>query len=171
MKMSARKDAAIVDMDGTLANVSSIRHLVDGINTKKDFHAFHEASEFVPANKQAVDFCVRQHRKGRVVLILTARMRQWEGATERFLTRELIPYAPYVSPIWMRTDGDYRKDREVKAEILAEIRKTYNVVAACDDNPSIIELWEAEGIPEIEIVPGWDYDAAAKYAAVANRIA
>lgn len=171
MKMSARKNAVIVDMDGTLANVSSIRHLVDGINTKKDFNAFHEASEFVPANRQAIDFCVRHHKAGDLILILTARMRQWEGATERFLTRELVPYAPYVSPIWMRADGDYRKDREVKCEILAEIRKTYNVVAACDDNPNVIELWEEEGIPEIEIIPGWDYDAAAKYAAVANRIA
>ena len=169
MKMRARPDAVIVDMDGTLANVSSIRHLVDGINSKKDFNAFHKASEFVPANKQAVDFCVRHHKAGRKVLILTARMRMWEGATTRFLDRELAPHAPYVKPIFMRADRDYRKDREIKTEIFDEISQHYNIVAACDDNPAIVELWEEKGIPEIEVVPVWDVEAAAKYAAKANR--
>lgn len=169
MKFSARRDAVLVDMDGTLANVSSIRHLVDGIKTKKDFNAFHQASEFVPANKQAIDFCVRHHKAGNAVLILTARMRMWEGATERFLIRELVPYAPYVAPIWMRADGDYRKDREVKSEIYDQIIQTYNVVAACDDNPAIVELWDERGVPEIDVVPGWDYDAAVQYVAMASR--
>lgn len=169
MKMRARRKAAIVDMDGTLANVSSIRHLVDGIKTKKDFNAFHRASEFVPSNRQAVEFCIRHHKAGNDILILTARMRMWEGATTRFLDRELAPHAPYVTPLWMRADGDYRKDREIKEEIYDEIIKTYDIVAACDDNPAIIELWEDKGIPEIEVVPGWDYDAAAKYAAMANK--
>jgi hypothetical protein len=169
MKMRARPRAAIVDMDGTLANVSSIRHLVDGINTKKDFHAFHAASEFVPANRQAIDFCVRHHKAGDKILVVTARMEQWRGATTRFLDRELIPYVP-VEALYHRADGDYRKDREVKQEILDELREHYVIVAACDDNPNIVALWADEGIPEIEVIPGWDYDAAAKYAAVANRV-
>lgn len=163
MKMSARKDAVIVDMDGTLADVSSIRHLVDGITAKKDFHAFHTASEFVPPNRQAIDYCIRAHKAGRVVIIVTARMEQWRGATERFLARELIPHVP-IEAQYHRADGDYRKDREVKAEILAQIRQTYNVVGACDDNPNVVELWESEGIPT-EIVAGWDHEMAAKQAA------
>lgn len=170
MKMRARRDAAIVDMDGTMADVSTIRHLVDGINSKKDFHAFHRASEFVPANKQAIDFCRRHHKAGRAILVVTARMEMWREVTENFVMRELtVPHGVPVEQQYHRADGDYRKDREVKAEILADIRERYNVVAACDDNPAIIELWEAEGIPEIEIVPGWDHDAAAKFAAVANK--
>lgn len=169
MKMSARKDAVLVDMDGTLANVSSVRHLVDGINTKKDFHAFHTASEFVPSNRQAVDFCIRHHKAGDKIVIVTARMEQWRGVSDRFLDREVRPHAP-IEAMYMRADGDYRKDYDVKKEILAEIRELFNVVGAIDDNPNVISLWEEEGIPEIEVVPGWDYDAAAKYAAKANRL-
>lgn len=167
MKFKGRRDAVIVDMDGTLCDVRSIRHLVDGINSKKDFNAFHTASEFVPANKQAIDYCVRAHKAGQVVIIVTARMEQWRGVTRRFLDRELIPHVP-IEAQFHRADGDYRKDHEIKAEILAVVRKTYNVVGACDDNPSIVELWESEGIP-VELVPGWDHDAAAKYAAIANK--
>jgi phosphoserine phosphatase len=170
MKMRAKHNAALVDMDGTMADVSSIRHLVDGLKTKKDFHAFHTASEFVPANKQAIDFCRRHHKAGDKILIVTARMEEWRQPTWRFAERELvIPYGVPVERQYHRADGDYRKDREVKAEILVEIRKEFNVVAACDDNPNIVSLWEDEGIPEIEVVPGWDIDAAAKYAAMANK--
>lgn len=169
MKMKARKPAAIMDMDGTLADVSSIRHLVDGVNSKRDFHAFHRASEFVPAIPQAIRFGKRHHRAGNLILIVTARKRLWEGVTTTFLEREVAHHFPYVTPIYMRADNDDRKDYEVKKDILAEIRERYRVVAACDDNPNVIQLWREEQIPEIEVIPGWDEDDAAKLATEANR--
>ncbi|ACH63199.1 polynucleotide kinase [Mycobacterium phage Cali] len=170
MKMRARPSAAIMDMDGTLADVSTIRHLVDGIQTKKDFHAFHAASEFVPANKQAIAFGKRHHRKGNLILVVTARKKMWERVTLNFLDREVVHHFPVVLPIFMRGNDDNRKDIEVKRDILAEIRERYTVVAACDDNPNVIKLWEEEQIPEIEVIPGWDHDAAARYAVAANRV-
>jgi len=142
--------------------------LVDGVKTKKDFNAFHRASEFVPANRQAIDFCARHHKAGHDILVVTARMEMWRGATTRFLERELVPHVPYAG-LWHRADGDYRKDREIKTEIFEDLSQRYNIVAACDDNPAIIELWEEKAIPEIEIIPGWDYDAAKRYAEMANR--
>jgi len=164
------KTAAIVDMDGTMANVSGIRHMVDGINQKKDFHAFHRASEFVPANKQAINFCRRHHKAGNAILVVTARMLMWKPNTTRFYTRELTDaYGVPVERDFYRPDGDYRPDYEIKKEILAQVREEFHVVAACDDNPNVIKLWEEEGIPEVEVVPGWDHEAAAKYAAVAKK--
>lgn len=174
-----KPNAAIVDMDGTLANVSSIRFHVDGSRTYtqangrvrpvKNFDAFHAASEFVPANPQAIEFCRRHYLAGTHILVVTARMRKWEGVTTRFLEREARPHFTWVEPIYMRIDDDFRKDVEVKRDILAEIQQDYTVVAACDDNPNVIALWEESQIPEIEVIPGWDHDAAAKYAALANR--
>jgi hypothetical protein len=170
--------AVLADMDGTLANVSSVRFHVDGSVTKpkasggvkviKNFDAFHAASEFVPANQQAIDFCVRANNQGYRVLIVTARMRKWEGVTTRFLERTCREFFDWEPHIYMRTDGDHRKDVEVKREIFAEISQSFDVVGAVDDNPAIITLWEEMGIPEIEIVPGWDHDAAAKAAALIN---
>lgn len=168
--MSARKNAVIVDMDGTLANVSTIRHLVDGINSKKDFNAFHAASEFVPANKQAIDFCRRHHKDGVAIVIVTARMEEWRPHTKRFIDRELTErHGVPIADQFHRADRDYRKDYEVKKEILAKVREKYDVIGAIDDNPNVITLWEEEGIPT-ELVPGWDHDAAAQFAAKANRI-
>lgn len=178
MKMSARRQAVLVDMDGTLANVSTIRHFVDamrvdpdGKKVKKDFEAFHRESEFVPANKQAIDFCRRHHKEGHAIVIVTARMEEWRPHTRRFIDRELVePFGVEIADQYHRADGDYRKDYEVKKEILAKVREKYDVIGAIDDNPNIVKLWEEEAIPEIEVVPGWDHDAAAKYAAVANRV-
>ena len=170
MKMRAMKHVALVDMDGTLANVSGIRHMVDGLKQKKDFHAFHRASEFVPANQQAIDFCKRHHKAGHGIVIVTARMEEWRPHTTRFYMRELVEaHGVPVMDSFYRANGDYRKDYEVKKEILARIREQYIPVAAIDDNPSILTLWRSEGIPEIEEVPGWDHEAAAKYAAVAKK--
>lgn len=173
----SKPTAVLADMDGTLANVSSVRFHVDGTNTItqkngrvrpiKNFDAFHAASEFVPANQQAIDFCVRHQQAGDHVLIVTARMRKWEGVTTRFLGRTCADQFTWWPHIYMRDDGDHRKDVEVKREIFAEISETFDVVGAVDDNPNVIALWEELGVPEIEVVPGWDYDAAAKYAALA----
>jgi hypothetical protein len=64
--------------------------------------------------------------------------------------------------MWMRGPRDQRPDCDVKAGILAKIRQRYTPVAAWDDNPNVIQLWEREHIP-VTVVPGWtDYAAAAR---------
>jgi hypothetical protein len=55
----------------------------------------------------------------------------------------------------MRGDKDQRKDYEVKKDMLATIRQAYNPIHAWDDNPSIITLWNEEGIP-CTVVDGWE---------------
>jgi hypothetical protein len=55
----------------------------------------------------------------------------------------------------MRKDGDFRKDYEVKDDILYRINKQWDVMHAFDDNPSVIELWEKNGIPTTKI-GDWD---------------
>lgn len=139
----------IVDMDGTLADVSSIRHHVR--QKPKNFDAFHEASASVPAINWVVDI-VREHKmRGTDVVIVTARKAKWRNVTAMFLALHDIP----SDALFMRGDDDHRKDVEVKEDILAMIRKVWNPILAIDDNPSILELWQRHGIPTIE-VPGWE---------------
>lgn len=90
------------------------------------------------------------------VIVVTARGAKWSQLT-RVWMRKLVIWA---GAFYMRADGDQRKDRAVKTDILAEIRAAgYRVVAAIDDNPSIVELWRSEGI-ETTVVPGWDFAAS-----------
>lgn len=69
----------------------------------------------------------------------------------------------------MRGDRDDRPDVEVKREIHEFLSRRYDIVAAIDDNPSIVSLWRSLGI-ETTVMPGWDNEAAAAYVEHANRV-
>lgn len=144
--------AVIVDVDGTLVDVSAVRHHV--LNRPKDFTAFHAGAEACPPIASTLAL-VRAWATVADVFVVTARMQQWEDSTRRWLAQ----HADFDYTLHMRPDGDFRVDVEVKAEILATIRRTHDVALAIDDNPSVIDLWESEGIPTV-IVPGWAEEAS-----------
>ena len=146
-----RRAAVIVDCDGTLVNVSSIRHHV-ATPGEKDFDAFHRESRHCPPNEQALEFCRRHHAAGHVVVVVTARMERHFDVTKAWLDEFMN--VPFDGPI-MREDGLRYSDVVIKRGIHRYLSRHYNIVAACDDNPAIIELWKELGIP-VEIVPGWE---------------
>lgn len=156
MPVDKRNPAVIVDMDGTLVDVSSIRHYVreallpDGSYTKKNFDDFHKASILCPAIWSTVDQVQEHWTRRQDVLIVTARGAQYEKTTRDWLFKYGIGY----NKLFMRPIGDQRPDVEVKRDILMEILKTWNPVRAYDDNPSVIALWDEYKIPTT-VVPGW----------------
>jgi hypothetical protein len=151
-------DCAIYDMDGTLCDISGIRHYVERPKGKKNFDAFHRESINAPAHQWVVDDARARHAAGMPVFIVTAREMKWLYTSMVWLSEKNVPY----EDIYMRRNKDYRKDVIIKREILAQIRhRGFNPVIAHDDNPSIIELWESEGI-ETVVVPGWVYDLEAR---------
>lgn len=170
--MFPKPKARIVDMDGTFTDVSSIRHHVQGVKGEKDFAAFHAASEFCPSIPMTIEYMRETVRLGMTNLIVTARMEMWHGVTTRALARDarfedgsLIPYdGPF-----MRADGDFKPDRLIKAQILRYLKRHYDIRGAIDDNPAVVALWIANGIPTV-IVPGWDEEAAEKYVAKAKEV-
>ena len=150
------KSAVIFDMDGTLANVSSIRHYLKKWDESKgrsikDFNAFHAESVNVPPHSHVVNAAQMAHMLGHAVLIVTARRHMWRNHTAWWLAMHDVP----SDMLMMRNDNDNRQDYEVKRDMLATISKAYNVIHAWDDNPSIIRLWQEHNIPVTE-VPGWE---------------
>lgn len=142
------QDAVIFDMDGTLCDVSSIRHHVTEGN--RDFAAFHSESVNCPPHRHVAEAAQGAHRSGLAVLIVTARKHKFRPHTAMWLALNGVP----SDAMWMRANHDNRVDVEVKRDMLRQIRRSWNPVLAWDDNPSILALWEAEGIPFIR-VPGW----------------
>jgi phosphoglycolate phosphatase-like HAD superfamily hydrolase len=132
-KEVAMIDAEIFDMDGTLADVTGIRHHVMG--KERNFHKFHTESVNCPANLDVVEAAKKAHAEGRAVLIVTARAFRYAMPTMFWLKHNLpVPY----DQLYMRATGDNRADSVVKREILDMIREDgYNPVRAYDDNPSI----------------------------------
>ncbi|KRQ23246.1 MULTISPECIES: phosphatase domain-containing protein [Mycobacteroides] len=149
--MSAEGAAVIVDVDGTLCDVSAIRHLVMG--KRKDFAAFHAAAADCPPHHAVLDEVRRHHSAGRTILVVTARMYQWEGSTRSWLNQHMP--APYLGP-FMRGDSDLRPDVDVKRDIHRILTSDHGhqIVHCIDDNPAIVALWRELGIPTT-VVPGW----------------
>lgn len=147
------KDAVIFDMDGTLCDVRGIRHHLLG--KARNFHKFHRESVNCPPNQWVVNDAVAAYGSGLAILIVTARVFKYWPETQFFLSMHLpVPY----EKLYMRKDGDFRNDGTVKREILAQIKKDgYNVVRAWDDNPTVVEVWQQEGIP-VTVVEGYGFD-------------
>lgn len=142
------RDAVIVDMDGTLCDVRKIRHLIHGPG---GFDAFHRASIDCPPHHWVLEAVQEAHEEGKAILIVTGRSWRHRNVTAMWLALHNVP----SDALWMRRNGDMRKDFLVKRDILRRIRQLYNPVHAYDDNPAILDLWEQENIP-FTVVPGWE---------------
>lgn len=145
------KKAVIFDMDGTLVDVSKIRHFVHPEREGgRNFHAFHMESASSPPNTFVVQAAQQAHREGLGVLIVTARKARYRHVTAMWLALHHVP----SDALYMRADGDDRPDFLAKEDILQRIRLRWNPVHAWDDNPAVLALWRREGIPHT-VVPGW----------------
>lgn len=150
------QSAVIFDMDGTLADVSSIRHHLTKYDEGKrriikHFNRFHAESVSVPPHNHVLNAAQVAHMLGHEVLIVTARKHMWRHHTAWWLAIHNVP----SDVLMMRSDDDNRKDYEVKRDMLDTLRKAYDIIHAWDDNPNIIKLWQENNIPTT-IVPGWE---------------
>lgn len=154
---SGRQAAVLVDMDGTLVDVSSLRELMlsivneDGTYQVDGLDTFHEQARFCPAIWKTIDRCENWWTQGYSVLIVTARSERYREYTKEWLNRYCVPY----TELFMRAEGDLRPDYDVKKDLLYRIREKWDVEHAIDDNPSVLQLWEEEKITTT-VVPGWE---------------
>lgn len=150
-----RPMCVLVDVDGTLCDVSSVRWHVDPSDPRfsgqRRFDRFHAASVDCPANPLATTIVARTHAAGVDVVVVTARKWKWRYHTIVWLDEHGVDY----HDLYMRDDGDNRADVEVKADMLARIRRRWTPILAVDDNPSVCRLWLSEGIGVLR-VPGWE---------------
>lgn len=148
IKPETMRHGIIFDMDGTLTDVRSIRSFVRG--KYRNFDMFHRSSYFCPPNQEVLDMAFDADEQGYALVIVTARNETYREVTQAWLDRFNVPY----DNIYMRADDDFRKDFDVKQDILAKINEDYDIVHAVDDNPAVRDVWLKNGI-ETTIVPGF----------------
>lgn len=141
--------AYIFDVDGTLANVDPYLHYVRGSN--RDYDAFHEASIDALPNMEVMMMLNNAVSDKHAILVVTSRKEKWRGLTSMWLALNNAR----SHALFMRADNDNRPDYDVKKDILNKINNYWTVIHAVDDNPSVIKLWEENGIPTTKIGT-WD---------------
>lgn len=142
----------IFDVDGTLADVRPLRHLLAG--PRRDMNRFHQESAHARPNRAVVDALHQVRRDGELAFVVTARDGKWADLTLDWLDRNRIGFDGFVH----RARGDVRADQIVKAEMLDAISRHHQVVGAYDDRPSVVRLWHSRQIP-VTIVGGWFNDS------------
>lgn len=143
--------AVVFDFDSTLANVSSlVEHY---IWERDDIDGFHAATHQAPGNRDVVTAAFHAMFNAVDVLVVTARSVKYVEPTMQWLVNHCIP----VTKLYMRAFDDHRPDTEVKRDIIAEIRaEGFNIVAAYEDSPRVIDMLREQGVKTIEVHnPQW----------------
>lgn len=136
----------IVDLDGTLCDITHRKKYIDGSMGKKDWEKFYENCE----NDEVNDFCSKlilslKYSSYQILpIFITGRPEKIRIATDRWLYHHLLVHNPFI---FMRPDGDFRPDYIVKKEIYErEIKGKYDVLFAIDDRQQVVDMWREEGL-------------------------
>ena len=150
--MLARKNpkvkpkAVILDVDGTLCDVSTALHHIK--QHPKDWDSFHSASAECPPHQLAIEYAEKKYREGYTLLVVTARMQQHRETTMEWLKRHLKH--PFYGP-FMRPQDNYAPDYEIKREIFAHLSVVYDIRGAIDDSPAVCDVWRELGLDVVQM--------------------
>lgn len=134
-------DAFIFDIDGTIACNDHRSHWVK--SNPKNWDAYNKPmANDVPIIPPLVVLDCLKH-SGYAILICTGREEGYYDITKRWLAEHQIDY----TELFMRPEGDYSDDREVKRNMLRKIEKLgYNVLGVFDDRTKVVDMWREEGL-------------------------
>lgn len=150
----------IIDLDGTLADTSTINHYVAGLPKHlKNYEAFHIESADVPSIPMVVEWIREGHALGEQMVVLTGRKEMWRELSATFWDKHVLgPFGIELLAMYLRPDDDERSQVEWKTsmiEWLLSDDSPYQVTCAAEDRPPIVEAWERHGVPVL-VVPGWN---------------
>lgn len=134
----------IFDIDGTLAHANN-RSPYDYSKVSTDTPDF--AVTVLAAILRAVVVSSRSK-----IIIMSGRDSSCREATEKWLQDNEIEY----HDLYMRPEGDTRKDCIVKQEIYEQnIKGKYNVLGIFDDRNQVVDMWRGLGLPCFQVGYGY----------------
>ncbi len=139
--------AIVCDLDGTLSLLNG-RNPYDASQCDQD-----ALSEPVAAvlRRFSAPMVLDRDEESPTIILLSGRMDTYRPQTESFLTKNSVPH----SHLWMRAEGDMRKDSIIKREIYErEIAGKYNVLFVLDDRNQVVDMWRSLGLTVFQVAEG-----------------
>lgn len=135
-----KKKAIIVDLDGTLADIT---HRKKFLETKpKSWKGFNSTVLTDTLNEWCREIMTHMSSSYQIIIV-SGRIDTLKEETVLWLERYAVPY----DEIYMRKYQDYRDDRVVKREIyLNKIKPYYEVLFVLDDRAKVVQMWRDEGL-------------------------
>lgn len=145
--------AIIIDLDGTLCNCEHRRKLKS--TGKIDFGHFLDPENIAkdPVNDWCRELIKGMFSIGYTIIFVSGREDTLRNATINWLgENRLLIYPPQI---FMREEGDYRKDFEVKKEIYEDhIKFKYEILFIVDDRKQVVDMWRGEGLTVLHCADG-----------------
>ena len=140
----------IFDIDGTLLDISDRLKFIE--SKPRDWKKFKDPALKAGDKpiKPVIDILLALHAAGHRIIIASARTVSEKDGTLDSLRR----YIPFIEdvPLYLRSDGDYRKDTVVKSAMLDRMLDAgYKPVVVFDDRPSVIEMWHDRGLKVVDV--------------------
>ncbi|MDT4994896.1 MAG: hypothetical protein QOH97_4788 [Actinoplanes sp.] len=130
----------LVDIDGTVA-------LMNG----RGPYDWHRVGGDLP-NPAVIQAVRAMHSAGNAIVFCSGRDAVCRAETEAWL--ELFVGVPYEG-LFMRPEGDSRKDSIVKREIFdQDIRDRWRVVGVFDDRRQVVRMWRELGLTVFQVAEG-----------------
>lgn len=151
---SFKKQAVIIDLDGTLCNIDHRKHYIEG--DVKDWKSFNE-----DVTKDKVNIWCRELVRSLYIcniqiIYVTGR----EGTqktienTAKWLNKNGCSHCAHI---FFRKEKDYRPDYVIKKEIYdLKINYNYDVLFAVDDRKQVVNMWRELGLTCLQCDEG-DY--------------
>lgn len=76
------------------------------------------------------------------MFLVSGRPEKYRKLTEQWLIWNKIEF----DELYMRPNGDFRSDVDVKKDILKLIQQKYNISFVFDDRTSVVKMWRNEGV-------------------------
>lgn len=144
----------IVDIDGTLADCSHRRKFLEV--TPKNWEKFSDPEEVKKDRPIAPIITVVNallSQTGAEIVFASGRTENLRSTTVTWLRKWGLWFFPFK--LYMRKDGDYRPDTEVKKEILEQIKaEGFEPWLSIDDRSSVVKMWREEGLTCLQVAEG-----------------
>lgn len=139
----------VFDLDGTLANIEHRLHRITG--EKKNWEAFHADMVNDGVHGSVATLFRGMRTLGYRMIISTGRFEANRPETEGWLRNRLL----FPHDLFMRPDGDYRPDYEVKEDMLRDLQiGRNNILFVVDDRSSVVEMWRRNGLTVLQCAKG-----------------
>ena len=149
----------VFDLDGTIANVDDRRKAADEAqapypsNIRQAWWTAWQAPENIlkldVPNELVVSVLRDWRERGKRIVIVSARNDKNRAVTEQWLAK----YGIHYDALYMRKDGDYRRDSVFKQELLDNVVGRVLIERVYDDRNQVVDMWRANGIDCIQVVP------------------
>ena len=160
--MKNRKKAVIVDIDGTIADITHRLHfiqdkytVVDGVikNQKKDWDSFYGnvlGDEVIIAMRNLL---VALHGDGIELIYVSGRREDTFDDTISWFVLNDVPFDRNL--IFLRMAGDKREDAVVKFEIYKDcIEHKFDVQFVLEDRVTVVAMWRSLGLLTLQCAEG-----------------